>query len=525
MVRAVLALAAMGCAEPTRWRPQLEALDVPSVGVYGVQWVRVEAPYGVPVTLDVDDGRTAWTVRSERVSEVHELPLLGLGGDRSITVVAHAPDARPSAPLTFTTPPFPAAAPRVEVLAHVPEAVEPGFLLFGLRANDEGVPSAIVVLDPALEPVLWIEADPPVGDLRVGPEGTLLGLVAGDLIERDLCGRVRRHIGPSEFAAVPLAVPDGLHHELVPLPDNRFVSLSSDTRSVPEYPRSYADPTPGGPADLRDQLVVWFDDRGQVSQLQSMADLLDPTRLGYNGLDSTELGLDWAHANGFAVDPRDGGVVVSLRHQDALVKLNPDGSLRWILGDPAGWRPPWADRLLRPVGTPSWAYHQHAPELHPDGTLLVFDNHNNGATPYTDRPDAPPTSRVVAWHVDDLAGTVEHLWSLEQTATGPIYAAVVGDADLQVVTGNVLRNYGILRDDPDGPSYARVVEQHPDRPDEVLLDLRLSLPGDLAPSGVNLWRVEKIPSLYPVDPADVCAPGPASCCPAASPRRGPSPRR
>lgn len=496
----------VGCVEPTQWRPEVVLLDAASPGVHGLQWVEVTSPEATPVTLQVDDGVRTWSVPTQRVAKTHVLPLLGLAAGREVSVVARAPSSRESAPQRFVVPPFPDAVPVVEILAHEPAEVEPGLLLFGLRANDEDVPSAIVVLDEDLVPVLWIEAEPPVGDLRIGPRGQLVGLVAGDLMEWDLCGTLSRHIGPSPYAEVPLDVPDGLHHEGYPLEDGTYVALSSELRAVDAYPDSYDDPQPAGAADVRDQLAVRFDADGRVLERISLVDVLDTARISFDSLQRTPLGADWAHANGLAVDPRDGGWVISARHQDALVKVHPDGALAWILGDPAGWRSPWADRLLETIGGADWAYHHHAPELLPDGTLIVFDNHNNGRTPYDGEPLSPVSSRAVAWRVDDVAGTAEHLWTLEQTATGPLYAAVVGDADYQPLSGNILRNYGILRDEPGGASRARVVEQHPSRPDDVLLDIRVSLPSELAPSGVNMWRVEKIPNLYPVDPSEVCLP-------------------
>ena len=513
-LRSCLLLLLAACAAPTDARPRLTAADRPTDGVFGVAWVELDLPWPAPAALEIDDGRRIRQVWLPPADEAQTVPLVGLGGGRTVTVTAHVHGLRPSPPLALDLPPLPPHAPTIEVLAHEPDAVEPGFLLFGLRANDPEVPSAVVALDEDLEVALWMEAEPPVGDLRLSPGGRLQALVAGDYLERTLCGDVTLHVGPSEHAALGLDVPDGLHHEGFPLPDGTVVALASERRTVDGVPVDY--PTPDRPepplrtADVRDQLVVHFDRDGTVLRQVSMLDLLDPQRVSHDGLSQSSLGLDWAHANGLAVDPRDGSWVVSLRHQDALVQVRSDGTLGWILGDPSGWRAPWAEHLLQPVGPADWAYHHHAPEVHADGTLLVFDNHNRGATPWGEPPAAQPPSRLIAWHVDAARGTVEALWTLDQTATGPLYAAVVGDADLQPTTGNVLRNYGILRHEPGGPAHARVVEQHPDRPDAVLLDIAVTVD---APGGANMWRVEKVPTLMPGTPA--------ALCPAHSPRSTP----
>lgn len=61
--------------------------------------------------------------------------------------------------------------------------------------------------------------------------------------------------------------------------------------------------------------------------------------------------MDWCHANAVSHDPRDDSLLVSLRHQDCIIKIDRrSGDLVWILGDPGNWRAPWSDSLLRPVG-------------------------------------------------------------------------------------------------------------------------------------------------------------------------------
>ena len=58
---------------------------------------------------------------------------------------------------------------------------------------------------------------------------------------------------------------------------------------------------------------------------------------------------DWAHANSIFYDASDDSIVLSFRHQDAVVKFSREsGELIWILGTHEGWKDPWKPYLLEP---------------------------------------------------------------------------------------------------------------------------------------------------------------------------------
>src|SRR5690606_25537495 len=114
-------------------------------------------------------------------------------------------------------------------------------------------------------------------------------------------------------------------------------------------------------------------------------------RIAYDSLnDHVELGTpnDWAHANAI-IEVDDGeNVIVSCRHQDAVFKMRRDGSeLLWILSNHQNWSEPFRKYLLDPIGQDMrWPYHQHAPQVTPGGTLLLFDNTNHQASPSDGKP-------------------------------------------------------------------------------------------------------------------------------------------
>ena len=183
------------------------------------------------------------------------------------------------------------------------------------------------------------------------------------------------------------------------------------------------------------------------------------------------------------------------------MRWRPDGTVAWILSDPAGWQDPWTDWLLMPVGEPfEWPHHQHAPMLHPsqEGRLLVFDNGNHGrTTPYTHDEPAPGSySRLVEYEVVD--DTVRQTWAYADTLTGREYAAAFGDADY-TPSGTVLGVWGFLvqeggvrnRDLGLGIKSARLIEVDP-TDDTVVWDLRLNSTAAEAPEGWQVHRAQRL---------------------------------
>jgi len=85
----------------------------------------------------------------------------------------------------------------------------------------------------------------------------------------------------------------------------------------------------------------------------------------------TGLGADWSHANALAWDPARGLIWMSVRHFDALLGIAyPSGEIAVILGN-------------RGIGGEGLIRHQHAPEVQPDGTILLWDNGNGRTPPYS----------------------------------------------------------------------------------------------------------------------------------------------
>ena len=299
----------------------------------------------------------------------------------------------------------------------------------------------------------------------------------------------------------------GLHHDLVPTALGTYLSLSRKTIEIPDYPSSETDPNaPTQTATVRDEPIVEFMSDGTLLNEWSLTDIIDPTRIGYNSLFPTSMGLDWVHTNAVLRDPSDDSVIVSVRHQDAVVKFSrATGELVWILGPHENWTTEFQPFLLQPVGLPfEWQYHPHAPMITSDGTLLLFDNGNHRASPFDGTIPLENTenhSRAVEYLIDKENMEVQQIWEWGSNATEQLYANLVGDADRLETTGNILITFGgtsvvggeMTENLGLGSTIARIVEVEHVEQAEPVFDLQIHDPGLVQ---AIVYRSDRIPGLH-----------------------------
>jgi len=195
---------------------------------------------------------------------------------------------------------------------------------------------------------------------------------------------------------------------------------------------------------------------------------------------------DWAHANAVIHDPSDDSLIVSLRHQDAVIKISRQtGELIWILGPHENWDPvEFGKYLLTPIVDELFffQYHQHAPMITQDGNLLIFDNGNFRASPFDPvLPDEENFSRAIVYSIDETTYEVDIVWEHGQFADEILYTSFVGDADELPLTKNVLIAFG-------GIQPARLIEVTHTTPSEVVFDLSIT--------SNFTYRSERLSSLY-----------------------------
>ena len=118
----------------------------------------------------------------------------------------------------------------------------------------------------------------------------------------------------------------------------------------------------------------------------------------------TAANIDYVHGNAIEVDD-DGNLLLSSRHLDEITKINRDtGAIMWRWGGPNN------EFTMDPAAT---FYHQHDIRRQADGTLTLFDNHNDG-----------PASRGLTFELDEINLTATLVD--EQLHAPDIYSLAMG---------------------------------------------------------------------------------------------------
>ncbi len=446
--------------------------------VHLVASVRAETSAPTWATLWIDDPCGTRRVSFPQPATAHVLPVLGLHADAAHTVRLSLTDGHTTVDVdlgTHRTDPV-ALAPQMTIYAHDPARMEPGLLI--LPFDSAPGTEVILALDEQLHVVYAMDRG--ASDVRLDADGTWLVLRLFDIVRWRTEGELVEQWSSPDQA---------YHHEAFPLSDGGLLTLGTVPATVAEYPLD-VELSGYGAATLTTQTILRFDAAGQQVEEHRLVDLLDTRRIGFLSVSDPGETQDWSHAN--AVVPwGDDAYLVSVRHLDLVVCLGRDGAVRWLLGDPTGWTTPWADLFLQPTAPMRWPSHQHAPEVH-GSTIVLFDNGNFDGTPYrAGDPAYVPNSRAVAYDVDEGARTVTERWSLGHEG---LFTYAMGDADWLPQTGNVQMVFSMVAEPVQHP---RVVQLHPDRPDEPALDVAFR-PGIRR----NAYRARNIPHLYPSDVID-----------------------
>jgi len=480
-----------------------------STRVYLVQQLDVTTSEPSTLTARITDASgTTRTITWTDVSDVHEVPLLGLHAleEYTVEVSVEGPEGEvlTADPVTFTNGPLPDVFPTLELYARDETRLEPGYILAAPWST--GLGRVVFVLDDEARPV-WVYV--PTADWKAAQLTArgVVGLQANTVPEISWLGKVvHRFASEPEGNDIPLAF-DGLHHEALPLPDGGLYLLTAEPYDLTDYPLDYT-LTLFGDATISNHLAMRVAADGTTTETWSLVDIVDPRRIGYDSADfiSGTTHYDWAHANAVVVNEADDSILISLRNQDAIVKLaRATGEIVWIFGQPSGWSEAFQPYLLTPVGDEfQWQGHQHAPALGPDGALLMFDNGNDGRNnPYSTENGGPVYSRVVQFTIDEVARTARQDWEWQSTTTGTLFSPALGNADPLPVTGNVFATFSFLYNEDGvdneamgrGAVSSRLIQFSPEDA-ATTFDLSIHGPLDTQPSGWLADRATWLPTLY-----------------------------
>lgn len=273
--------------------------------------------------------------------------------------------------------------------------------------------------------------------------------------------------------------PTGFHHDFLLLPNGHVILLTNFYKNFTDLP-GY----PGTTAVLGDGLVD-LDENWNPVWAWNTFDHLDVNR-HLNGLP------DWTHSNAVIYSPEDGNIILSMRHQSWVIKIDYEngsgaGDIIWKLGYQGDFTLPGAD------DDPSlWFSFQHYPSLvaqqGSQTTLAIWDNgdnrliDNNGDI-CTSGGSAPCYSRATIFQLDESTRNASLLWFDE-----PGYYSIWGGSINQLANGNV-------EFDANAPGFqtfaSQVQEVTQDASPQIVWQMTMnSLP-------VYAYRAYRVPSLYP----------------------------
>lgn len=172
-------------------------------------------------------------------------------------------------------------------------------------------------------------------------------------------------------------------------------------------------------------------DASKAGQTLSAEDLAKQEQEGVFGdVAGVGPGRNWAHVNSVDYDPTDDSIIISSRHQSAVIKIGRDKKVKWILSSPEGWREGWADKVLTPVdkdgkpikcegskceGSFDWSWTQHTAwriDEKSDKDTVYITVFDNGDARGMEQPALAEDkyTRGVIYKIDQKKMTVEQIW-------------------------------------------------------------------------------------------------------------------
>ncbi len=307
------------------------------------------------------------------------------------------------------------------------------------------------------------------------------------LREVDLAGNTIREmdvntLGQKMEAIGADFIPAYYHHDLLPLANGHLIVLTDFTKNFTDLP-GY----PGTTAVTGDGLIDLDENWNPVWSWNGF-DYLDVNRHLF-GLP------DWTHSNALVYSPDDGNLLLSMRHQSWVLKIDYNngagtGNILWKLGYQG-------DFALTQDGVPTadpsmWFSFQHFPSIvsqtGPETTLTIWDNGDfrlldTAGDTCNDPGPNPCYSRATVFQVDESAMVANLAWS-----NLPGFYSEWGGSINQLGNGNI--EYDI--NSPFGsPTLASEVQEvNQTSSPQVIWMLDFPLP-------FNAYRAYRVPSLYP----------------------------
>lgn len=309
---------------------------------------------------------------------------------------------------------------------------------------------------------------------------------ASRLLEVDLAGNSIRQLDIATLnqrlaAAGFNIVAATMHHDVTPLPNGHFLILVNMTKpftNLPGFP---------GTTNVAGDQIIDLDPNWNPVWVWNSFDHLDINRHPMNF-------PDWTHSNAIIYSKDDGNIILSIRHQNWIIKINynngqGDGSILWHLGEGGDFK------LVGGTDPTDWFWAQHWPNFASTNTtgvfsLAVFDDGDDRQLP-AGTTGAPPQGNCLSSIACYSTGEVLQLDENAMTATitfhdfPNLYSFFGGNAEV-LANGNL--EYDLCAASPGGNAVVLELPQQ-ENPRQIALQMNIS--------GDGTYRAYRLPSLYP----------------------------
>jgi arylsulfate sulfotransferase len=152
------------------------------------------------------------------------------------------------------------------------------------------------------------------------------------------------------------------HHDVTPLPNGHWLVLSNTMMNL--SPNSTPPLTNEKPQTVLGDVIVDLDENLQPVWVWNEFNHLDPNRHPFEF-------PDWTHTNAILYSPDDGNIIVSIRHQNWVLKIDyangtHNGDILWRLGYQGDFT------LENGTSPTDWQYAQHGPGFFTANTSGIF---------------------------------------------------------------------------------------------------------------------------------------------------------
>ncbi|EDT70542.1 arylsulfate sulfotransferase [Clostridium perfringens D str. JGS1721] len=371
---------------------------------------------------------------------IHQIPIYGLYPNytNKIDLTVEFEDGnKETKTFEIKTKKLPSDFQEIEVLEKDQSKMKDGLIFMMQVGRAENYPAAI----DKNGDVRWY-----LSNKEIGSVGPIRRLSNGNLIinsdrlikapyytdgfyEINLLGEIKAKYNVPEF-----------HHDAIELPNGNFVALANN-------------PNKEG---VVEDYIVEINKNNEIVKSWDMQEILNinPAKANenYGKMGGTH---DWLHLNAISYSEKDNALIVSSRHQDAVIKFNIDtNEVLWILGNPDINLPEnLKNKVLKPTNEDFvYNYGQHAASELPNGDLMIFDNGNFKSKSKENLVEPNNNySSVRRFKIDTDNMTVTETFEYGKEKGNELFAGYVGDIDY--IDGNYLATFGGILKDNEGNSY------------------------------------------------------------------------